>query len=171
MISILANLTLRLWVYPVFPVCPKEHSQSCFLHEIFSPLIPFLNPPYQIVEAKDKHHNPSVRHLWHSKGSLPWYRSCFECLCRGAGQPTAAWLHHWRPILSLKPKGWVFILSISSMSRFRILWWACNPMGVTVVILLKRVLTDLHRSTFLSYVTGAFSIFTIIRGHCESICS
>lgn len=72
--------SLGLRAYPLFPVCPKEHSQSYFFHEIFSPLPLFLNPIYQIVEAKDKHYNPSVRHLWHSKGSLPWCRSCFECL-------------------------------------------------------------------------------------------
>lgn len=48
-----------------------------------SHLSPSLNPIYQIVEAKDKHHNPSHRHRWLSQGSLPWSRSCFECLYRG----------------------------------------------------------------------------------------
>lgn len=53
------------------------------MHLIFLPLLLFLNPIPQIVEAEDKHCNPSVRHLWLPKGSLPMSGSCFECRFRG----------------------------------------------------------------------------------------
>ena len=110
----------------------------------YSHLSSFFLILFIIVEAKNKHYNPSIRHLWHSKGSLPWSRSCFECLYRGPGnlQQHDSVTGSQTFKKSLFSSKWgderVFTMSITTGSLFNwvffishlnILWWACSPAG------------------------------------------